>query len=70
MTPDFDASEAQQAAEEDWEADAGVDGRMTRGRFMDAIFECAHPCPTCCRPARQRRGGAPPLLATREEEPL
>jgi hypothetical protein len=44
LTPKFDPSEAQLAAEEDWEVDSDVDGRMTRGRFMDAIFECARAC--------------------------
>lgn len=39
ISHDFDPLEAQQAAEEDWEADASADGRMPRARFMDAIFE-------------------------------
>ena len=50
LKPKFDSSEAQHAAEGDWEVDSDVDGRVTRGRFMDAIFECARACHAVATP--------------------
>jgi hypothetical protein len=41
MLPDFDADEAQRAAEEDWEDDSAGSPSLSRERFMDCIFELA-----------------------------